>query len=111
MAPPVSMALRRRPPSWASHKCRIVPWGTISRGILLSWSRGAATGSGPPRSARAVSKGASSYLGGGRVRTAELRTLLSERVVVLDGAWGTMLQGAGLTPEDYRGEMVPADHA
>jgi 5-methyltetrahydrofolate--homocysteine methyltransferase len=33
-----------------------------------------------------------------------LRALLDERVVVLDGAWGTMLQGAGLTPDDYRGD-------
>jgi 5-methyltetrahydrofolate--homocysteine methyltransferase len=33
-----------------------------------------------------------------------LRALLDERVVVLDGAWGTMLQGAGLTPADYRGD-------
>jgi 5-methyltetrahydrofolate--homocysteine methyltransferase len=29
--------------------------------------------------------------------------------VVLDGAWGTMLQGAGLTPADYRTERF-ADH-
>ncbi|MDT4939220.1 MAG: hypothetical protein QOG80_2891, partial [Pseudonocardiales bacterium] len=29
-------------------------------------------------------------------RTAELRGLLDERLVVLDGAWGTMLQNAGL---------------
>jgi 5-methyltetrahydrofolate--homocysteine methyltransferase len=35
--------------------------------------------------------------------------LLDQRVVVLDGAWGTMLQGAGLSPEDYRGELV-RDH-
>ncbi|GAA3523667.1 methionine synthase [Amycolatopsis ultiminotia] len=34
--------------------------------------------------------------------TENLRALLDQRVVVLDGAWGTMLQGAGLTPEDYR---------
>ncbi|WP_233617576.1 MULTISPECIES: methionine synthase [Actinomadura] len=33
-----------------------------------------------------------------------LRKLLDERIAVLDGAWGTMLQGAGLTPEDYRGD-------
>ncbi len=31
----------------------------------------------------------------------KLRELLQQRVVVLDGAWGTMLQGAGLTPADY----------
>src|ERR1700737_797861 len=33
-----------------------------------------------------------------------LDALFRERIAVLDGAWGTMLQGAGLTPEDYRGE-------
>ncbi|QKG26937.1 methionine synthase [Actinomadura verrucosospora] len=43
-------------------------------------------------------------------RTEELRRLLGERVVVLDGAWGTMLQGAGLTPEDYRGDRIAGDH-
>ncbi|MBA2614340.1 MAG: methionine synthase [Actinobacteria bacterium] len=39
-------------------------------------------------------------------RSAEtrLRALLAERIGVLDGAWGTMLQQQGLTPEDYRGE-------
>ena len=39
-----------------------------------------------------------------------LGELLAERIVVLDGAWGTMLQGAGLTPEDYRGDLIAADH-
>ncbi|MER6817063.1 methionine synthase [Spirillospora sp. NPDC000708] len=42
--------------------------------------------------------------------TEELRGLLDERIVVLDGAWGTMLQGAGLTPEDYRGDLIGGDH-
>jgi 5-methyltetrahydrofolate--homocysteine methyltransferase len=41
---------------------------------------------------------------------AGLRKLLDERVVVLDGAWGTMLQAAGLTPEDYRGDLIAPDH-
>ncbi|MCR6481937.1 methionine synthase [Amycolatopsis sp. OK19-0408] len=36
--------------------------------------------------------------------TQRLRALLDQRVAVLDGAWGTMLQGAGLTPADYRGD-------
>ena len=36
-----------------------------------------------------------------------LRELLDQRIVVLDGAWGTMLQGAGLTAADYRGERLP----
>ena len=43
-------------------------------------------------------------------RTQELRDLLDQRIVVLDGAWGTMLQSAQLTPEDYRGELL-ADHS
>src|SRR5689334_14692369 len=34
--------------------------------------------------------------------TQSLRELLDQRVAVLDGAWGTMLQGAGLTEADYR---------
>ncbi len=38
-----------------------------------------------------------------------LRALLEERIVVLDGAWGTMLQRAGLEDADYRGERF-ADH-
>ena len=33
--------------------------------------------------------------------TQALRELLDQRIAVLDGAWGTMLQGAGLTPADY----------
>ncbi|MGK5684343.1 methionine synthase [Actinoplanes sp. URMC 104] len=43
-------------------------------------------------------------------RTAELKRLLDERVLVLDGAWGTMLQGAKLRPEDYRGDLIGPDH-
>ncbi|WP_225448201.1 methionine synthase [Streptacidiphilus sp. P02-A3a] len=39
-----------------------------------------------------------------------LRELLAQRVAVLDGAWGTMLQGVALTPADYRGGLIPADH-
>src|SRR3954468_6805936 len=38
-----------------------------------------------------------------------LRELLADRIVVLDGAWGTMLQGAKLTPDDYRGDRF-GDH-
>jgi 5-methyltetrahydrofolate--homocysteine methyltransferase len=37
-------------------------------------------------------------------RTDELKALLDERIVVLDGAWGTMFQDAKLTPEDYYGD-------
>ncbi|MBW4716813.1 methionine synthase [Saccharothrix obliqua] len=39
-------------------------------------------------------------------RTAELRALMDQRVAVLDGAWGTMLQTAGLTPADYRADFL-----
>jgi 5-methyltetrahydrofolate--homocysteine methyltransferase len=35
-----------------------------------------------------------------------LRELLGQRIVVLDGAWGTRFQDAGLTPEDYRGDRL-----
>jgi 5-methyltetrahydrofolate--homocysteine methyltransferase len=38
-----------------------------------------------------------------------LEALLSERVLVLDGAYGTAIQGRGLTDEDYRGARF-ADH-
>ena len=38
-----------------------------------------------------------------------LRQLLDQRIVVLDGAWGTMLQAAGLGAADYRGELL-RDH-
>ncbi len=38
-----------------------------------------------------------------------LRQLLDERIAVLDGPWGTLLQGLGLTPADYRGERL-RDH-
>ena len=40
---------------------------------------------------------------------ARLRELLDERIVVLDGAWGTMLQEAGIADADYRGERF-RDH-
>ena len=40
---------------------------------------------------------------------AKLRGLLDERILVLDGAWGTMLQQAGLADADYRGERF-RDH-
>ncbi|GLW09956.1 5-methyltetrahydrofolate--homocysteine methyltransferase [Microtetraspora sp. NBRC 13810] len=41
--------------------------------------------------------------------TAALREMLGRRVAVLDGAWGTMLQRVGLTPADYRGDLI-GDH-
>ena len=40
---------------------------------------------------------------------AALRELLGQRIVVLDGAWGTRFQDAGLTPDDYRGDRLQ-DH-
>src|SRR5579884_3487329 len=45
-----------------------------------------------------------------RDAAAQLRRLARERILVLDGAWGTMLHGAGLTPEDYRGDRFAAHH-
>src|SRR5919198_1707442 len=38
-----------------------------------------------------------------------LRELLEQRIVVLDGAWGVLLQGRGLTEEEWRGERF-RDH-
>ena len=35
--------------------------------------------------------------------TADLTAALRERVLVLDGAMGTMIQGHGLSEADYRG--------
>jgi 5-methyltetrahydrofolate--homocysteine methyltransferase len=44
------------------------------------------------------------------VRTrGRLTELLSERILVLDGAWGVLLQGRGLTEERFRGQRF-ADH-
>ena len=42
-------------------------------------------------------------------RSAELSTLLTQRLLVLDGAMGTMIQRHGLKESDYRGERF-ADH-
>ena len=47
----------------------------------------------------------SSVAGAGKA----LRQLLDQRIVVLDGPWGTMLQGAGLGEADYRPEWL-RDH-
>src|SRR5260221_2879808 len=38
-----------------------------------------------------------------------MRDLLDERILILDGAWGTALQGAGLAAQDYRGDRF-RDH-
>jgi 5-methyltetrahydrofolate--homocysteine methyltransferase len=37
-------------------------------------------------------------------RTDEIRSLLQQRILILDGAMGTMIQRHGLEEEDYRGE-------
>ena len=37
-----------------------------------------------------------------------LEQLLAERIVVLDGAWGVLLQGWGLDEADFRGERFAA---
>jgi len=34
-----------------------------------------------------------------------ISSMLDQRILVLDGAWGTMLQTSGLAPRDYRGEI------
>src|SRR3954451_19026156 len=33
-----------------------------------------------------------------------LRELLAERIVVLDGAWGVLLQGRGMSEAEFRGD-------
>ena len=38
-------------------------------------------------------------------RTAEIERILEERVMVMDGAWGVMLQRMPLSEDDYRGEV------
>ena len=41
--------------------------------------------------------------------TGAIKDALDQRILVLDGAWGTTLQGAGLTAQDYRGDRF-RDH-
>ena len=36
----------------------------------------------------------------------DLRELMSRRIVILDGAYGTALQGFGLEEADYTGEIT-----
>src|SRR5215203_371910 len=43
-------------------------------------------------------------------RIDRLKELLDERIVVLDGSWGVLLQGRGITEEDWRGERF-AEHS
>ncbi|WP_130294532.1 methionine synthase [Pseudonocardia sediminis] len=42
-------------------------------------------------------------------RTQRLREILDERIGVVDGAWGTVIQGLGLSPEDYQADFL-VDH-
>src|SRR6266540_4144288 len=46
---------------------------------------------------------------GNDVALARLERLLAERIVILDGAWGVLLQGRGLTEEEFRGDRF-RDH-
>jgi len=41
----------------------------------------------------------------------EIKRIAQERILVLDGAWGTLIHGAGFAPEDYRGERFAAHPA
>ena len=43
-------------------------------------------------------------------RLQKLKSLLNERVVVLDGAMGTMIQNLNLSEEDFRGERFADYH-
>ncbi len=44
-----------------------------------------------------------------QARTEKLREILRERIGVIDGAWGTVIQGLGLSPEDYTADWL-SDH-
>ncbi len=39
-------------------------------------------------------------------RTQRLRDILDERIGVVDGAWGTVIQGMQLSPEDYQADFL-----
>jgi 5-methyltetrahydrofolate--homocysteine methyltransferase len=43
-------------------------------------------------------------------RIERLKEIARERILILDGSWGVMIQRRGLTEEDFRGERF-ADHA
>ena len=38
----------------------------------------------------------------------QLHDIIKERILILDGAMGTMIQRLGLTEEDFRGERFAA---
>ncbi|MEO8476163.1 MAG: homocysteine S-methyltransferase family protein, partial [Actinomycetota bacterium] len=39
-----------------------------------------------------------------------LRSLAADKIVILDGAWGVLLQGRGLSEEAFRGEQFRDHH-
>ena len=41
------------------------------------------------------------------IRT-QLRALLAERILVLDGSWGVLIHRRGLSEEEYRGDVFAA---
>ncbi len=43
-----------------------------------------------------------------RDAASEIRRIARERILVLDGAWGTLVHGSGFGPGDYRGERFAA---
>ena len=44
-----------------------------------------------------------------RARTEKLREILQKRIGVIDGAWGTVIQGLDLSSEDYQADWL-SDH-
>jgi len=47
------------------------------------------------------------YVGSKKTRIAALKNLLKERIVILDGAMGTMIQGQQLDEAAFRGAQFP----
>ncbi|MFP5021270.1 methionine synthase [Pseudonocardia phyllosphaerae] len=43
-------------------------------------------------------------------KTQQLRELLDTRIGVIDGAWGTVIQGLGLSAEDYQADWLEGHH-
>ena len=44
--------------------------------------------------------------GSGRAAASELRAAAAERILIKDGAYGTLIQAEGLKEQDYRGELA-----
>ena len=44
-----------------------------------------------------------------RLKRKQLREIAADRILILDGAMGTMIQGYGLGEDDFRGKLL-ADH-